>query len=43
MPVSLAPERATVQDPMIGYTVQIGWVYLSSEQALTPFIFDPFT
>ncbi len=40
---SLASERATVQGPMIGYAVEIGWTYLSPEQALTPFIFDPFT
>ena len=32
---SLASERATVQDPLIGYAVEIGWVYLSPEQALT--------
>ncbi len=35
MPPSLASERATVQNPLIGYAVEIGWVYLSPEQALT--------
>ncbi|MGH7771917.1 MAG: type I restriction endonuclease subunit R [Candidatus Binatia bacterium] len=35
MPPSLASERATVQDPLIGYAVEIGWAYLSPEQALT--------
>ena len=35
MPPSLASERTTVQDPLIGYAIEIGWVYLSPEQALT--------
>jgi hypothetical protein len=35
MPVSLASERATVQNPLITYAVEIGWVYLSPEEALT--------
>lgn len=35
MPSSLASERATVQDPLIGYAVEIGWAYLSPEHALT--------
>lgn len=35
MPPSLASERATVQDPLITYAVEIGWAYLSPEQALT--------
>lgn len=35
MPLTLASERATVQDPLVGYAVEIGWVYLSPEQALT--------
>jgi type I restriction enzyme R subunit len=35
MPPRLASERATVQNPLIGYAVEIGWVYLSPEQALT--------
>ena len=35
MPPSLASERATVQDPLITYAVEIGWVYLSPEEALT--------
>lgn len=35
MPPSLASERATVQDPLVSYAVEIGWVYLSPEQALT--------
>jgi type I restriction enzyme R subunit len=34
-PLSLASERATVQDPLVGYAVEIGWAYLSPEQALT--------
>ncbi len=32
---SLASERATVQDPLVGYAVEIGWAHLSPEQALT--------
>ena len=35
MSVSLASERATVQNPLITYAVAIGWVYLSPEEALT--------
>jgi len=35
MPVSLGTERPTVQDPLVGYAVEIGWVYLSSDEALT--------
>lgn len=35
MPSSLASEKATVQNPLIGYAVEIGWAYLSPEQALT--------
>src|SRR3990172_7375027 len=35
MATSLASERATVQDPLIGYAVEIGWAYLSPEQALS--------
>ncbi len=35
MSVSLASERATVQNPLIAYAVEIGWVYLSPEEALT--------
>jgi len=31
----LTSERATVQDPFVGYAVEIGWAYLSPEQALT--------
>lgn len=26
MPPSLASEKATIQDPLIGYAVKIGWV-----------------
>lgn len=29
MAVSLGSERAAVQDPLVGYAVEIGWVYLS--------------
>lgn len=29
MPLSLGTERPTVQDPMTGYAVEIGWIYLS--------------
>lgn len=32
---NLGSERPTVQDPLIGYAVEIGWTYLSPEQALT--------
>ena len=32
---SLASERATVQSPLVGYANEIGWVYLSPEDALT--------
>jgi type I restriction enzyme R subunit len=32
---SLASERATVQDPLIEYAAEIGWAYLSPEEALT--------
>jgi hypothetical protein len=28
MPPSLASERATVQDPLITYAVEIGWAYI---------------
>ncbi|MBI3015048.1 MAG: HsdR family type I site-specific deoxyribonuclease [Candidatus Tectomicrobia bacterium] len=35
MATSLASERATVQDPLISYAVEIGWAYLSPEQALS--------
>ncbi len=35
MPVSLGTERPTVQDPLVGYAVEIGWVYLSPDEALT--------
>ena len=28
MPPNLGSERATVQDPLIGYAVEIGWAYL---------------
>ncbi len=28
---SLASEHATVQDPLVGYAVEIGWAYLSPE------------
>jgi len=34
-PLSLASERATIQDPLVGYAVEIGWAYLSPEQDLT--------
>ncbi len=32
---SLASERATVRDPLVGYASEIGWAYLSAEEALT--------
>lgn len=35
MSPNLGSERTTVQDPLISYAVEIGWVYLSPEQALT--------
>lgn len=35
MPPSLGSERATVQDPFLGYAVSIGWKYLPPEEALT--------
>lgn len=35
MPPNLGTERSTVQDPMIGYAVEIGWGYLSPDEALT--------
>jgi type I restriction enzyme R subunit len=35
MSASLGSERATVQNPLIAYAVDIGWAYLSPEDALT--------
>jgi len=35
MSPNLGNERPTVQDPLIGYAMEIGWTYLSPEQALT--------
>lgn len=35
MPINLGAERPTVQDPLIGYAVEIGWGYLSPDEALT--------
>lgn len=35
MPVSLGTERPTVQDPLVGYAVEIGWSYLSPDEALS--------
>lgn len=35
MTPSLASERAVVQEPLIGYASEIGWTYLSPEEALT--------
>ncbi|MDE2180416.1 MAG: HsdR family type I site-specific deoxyribonuclease, partial [candidate division NC10 bacterium] len=35
MPSHLGSERPTVQDPLIGYAVEIGWGYLSPDEALT--------
>ncbi len=35
MTPSLGNERNTVQNPMIKYAVDIGWIYLSPEEALT--------
>lgn len=31
MPISLGTERSIVQDPLVGYAVEIGWVYPSPE------------
>ncbi|MGH9368516.1 MAG: type I restriction endonuclease subunit R [Thermoanaerobaculia bacterium] len=35
MPASLASERRTVQEPLTRYATEIGWAYLSPEDALT--------
>ncbi|MBI2152758.1 MAG: HsdR family type I site-specific deoxyribonuclease [Candidatus Rokubacteria bacterium] len=35
MSPNLGTERPTVQDPLIRYAVEIGWAYLSPEEALT--------
>ena len=35
MPPNLGSERATVQEPLIRYAVEVGWVYLPPEAALT--------
>src|SRR3990170_3225791 len=35
MPISLGTERPTVQDPLVGYAVEIGWGYLSPDEALS--------
>ncbi len=35
MSPSLGSERSTVQNPLIAYAVEIGWAFLSQEQALT--------
>jgi len=35
VPPSLASERAVVQEPIVRYAGEIGWAYLSPEQALT--------
>jgi type I restriction enzyme R subunit len=35
MPPSLGSERATVQNPLIAYAVDIGWDYLPPDEALT--------
>src|ERR1039457_2496510 len=32
---SIGSERATVQNPLVGYAGEIGWVYLTPDQALT--------
>ncbi|MBI4682995.1 MAG: type I restriction endonuclease subunit R, partial [Nitrospirae bacterium] len=32
---NLDNERATVQNPLVKYAVDIGWVYLSQDEALT--------
>lgn len=31
MSPSLASERATVQNPLIGYAVEIGWAYVGCD------------
>src|SRR5713101_6191353 len=35
MPPILSSERLTVQEPLVRYTVEIGWAYLPPEEALT--------
>ena len=35
MSPSLGSERAAVQNPLVAYAVEIGWAYLSPDQALT--------
>ncbi len=35
MAPSLGSERATVQNPLIAYAVDIGWEYLPPQDALT--------
>ena len=35
MPLNLGSERLTVQEPLVRYTVEIGWAYLPPEEALT--------
>src|SRR5262245_58257172 len=32
---SIGSERATVQNPLVGYAEEIGWAYISPDQALT--------
>src|SRR4051794_30533757 len=32
---SIGSERATVQNPLVAYATEIGWAYLSQDQALT--------
>ncbi len=32
---SIGSERATIQSPLVGYAEDIGWVYVSSDEALT--------
>src|SRR6266849_3295422 len=32
---SIGSERATVQNPLIGYAAEIGWAYLTPDEALT--------
>src|ERR1035438_8037271 len=32
---SIGSERATVQNPLVGYATEIGWAYLPPDQALT--------
>ena len=34
-PPSIGSERLTVQDPLINYAVEIGWSYISPENALS--------